>query len=122
MKRRRLLRDFGLGILLVGLVGSIYAAARPVPQVRATEKPFLWRIDGPVPSYLYGTVHVPDRRVLELPEVVRRAFEASDVFNAEIPLDATTQLSMMSKVMLPQGQDLRSIVGEDLYARVVRVI
>jgi uncharacterized protein YbaP (TraB family) len=114
MKRRRLPLRFACGILLVGLVGAIYASP--------TEKPFLWRIEGPVPSYLYGTVHVPDQRVLELPEVVRRAFEVSDVFTAEIPLDATTQQSMMSKVTLPPGQNFRAIVGEELFARVVRVI
>jgi len=116
MNRRRSLGLFACTFLIISLVAPISA------QIRATEKPFLWRIEGPVPSYLYGTVHVPDARVLELPEVVSRALNASDVFNAEIPLDAATQLSMMSKIMLPPGQDLRSIVGEDVFARVVRVV
>src|SRR5262249_19244 len=78
--------------------------------------------EGPVPSYLYGTVHVPDQRVLELPDVVRRAFNASDVFNAEIPLDAATQLSMMGKIMLPPGQDLKSIIGDAIFARIIRAV
>src|SRR5215470_5076474 len=116
MKRRRSLCLFACAFLIISLVDQISA------QVRATEKPFLWRIEGPVPSYLYGTVHVPDPRVLELPEVVRRALSAADVFNAEIPLDGATQLSMMSKIMLPPGQDLRSVVGEDVFARVTRVV
>ena len=38
-------------------------------------------------------VHVPDARVLELPDVVKRAFDVADVFNAEIPLDDATQAS-----------------------------
>jgi uncharacterized protein YbaP (TraB family) len=71
---------------------------------------------------LYGTVHVPDARVLELPDVVRRALNTSDVFNAEIPLDAATQLSLMGKIMLPPGQDLRSLVGEDVFTRIIRVV
>jgi len=116
MKRRRSLGLFACAFLIISLVDQISA------QIRATEKPFLWRIEGPVPSYLYGTVHVPDPRVLELPEVVRRALSAADVFNAEIPLDGATQLSMMSKIMLPPGQDLRSVVGEDVFARVTRVV
>ncbi|HME98495.1 MAG TPA: TraB/GumN family protein, partial [Terriglobia bacterium] len=116
MKRRRSLGLFACAFLIISLVDQISA------QIRATEKPFLWRIEGPVPSYLYGTVHVPDARVLELPEVVRRALSAADVFNAEIPLDGATQLSMMSKIMLPPGQDLRSVVGEDVFARVTRVV
>jgi len=67
-------------------------------------------------------VHVPDSRVLELPDVVRKAFDAADVFNAEIPLDDATQATMLREVMLPPGQDLRKLVGEDVFARVVKVV
>src|SRR5262250_2905929 len=116
MKRRRSLGLFACTFLIISLVAPISA------QIRATEKPFLWRIEGPVPSYLYGTVHVPDARVLEVPDVVRRALDASDVFNAEIPLDSATQLSMMRKIMAAPGQDLRSVVGEDVFARIPRVV
>ena len=115
MKRIRSAGLFTYAFLMVCLVSAS-------AQVRATEKPFLWRIEGTMPSYLYGTVHVPDARVLELPEVVRRAFNASDVFTAEIPLDAATQVGMMGKIMLPPGQDLRKLAGEDVFARVVRVV
>jgi uncharacterized protein YbaP (TraB family) len=123
MMRRRI--NFLCGLILICLIGTgliAQSSTAPTAQLRATEKPFLWRIDGSVPSYLYGTVHVPDPRVLELPEVVRRAFDASDVFNAEIPLDAATQAGLMSRVTLPPGQDLRKIVGEDVFARLVRAI
>ena len=123
MKRRRSMGFFAYTFLIFSIVSAISIRVQSSPaQVRATEKPFLWRIEGAVPSFLYGTVHVPDQRVLELPEVVRRALSASDVFNAEIPLDASTQLSMMSKIMLPPGQDLKSLVGDDVYARLLRVV
>jgi uncharacterized protein YbaP (TraB family) len=65
---------------------------------------------------------VPDPAVLALPDVVRRALEASDVFSGEIPLDAGTQASLLGKIMLPQGQDLRKLAGEDVFTRVVRSI
>jgi uncharacterized protein YbaP (TraB family) len=65
---------------------------------------------------------VPDARVLEIPDVVRRALDASDVFTAEIPLDAATQQSLLGKIMLPPGQDLRKILGDDVFARMIRVI
>src|SRR5438105_3384453 len=123
MKRRRSFGFFGAGFLIVCLTGGISLSAPSAQaQVRPTEKPFLWRIEGPVPSYLYGTVHVPDPRVLALPEVVQRALNASDVFNAEIPLDAATQGSLLGKIMLPPGQDLRKIAGEDVFMRLVRVL
>ena len=108
--------------ILLFLAGQIAGIALSAQTPRATDKPFLWRIDGRVPSYLYGTVHVPDARVLELPQVVQRAFDAADVFNAEIPLDSTTQLEVMNKLMLPAGQDLRKIAGEEVFSRLMRVI
>jgi len=123
MKRIRSLRSFGFGFLLISLGAAISVAAQTASTgIRPTEKPFLWRIDGPVPSYLYGTVHVPDQRVLALPDVVKRAFDSADVFTAEIPLDAATQGALLGKVMLPPGQDLRKIAGEDVFARLIRVV
>jgi uncharacterized protein len=123
MKPIRSFRLFGFGFLLISLSAAISVASQTAgTQIRPTEKPFLWRIDGPVPSYLYGTVHVPDQRVLALPDVVKRAFDSSDVFTAEIPLDAATQGSLLSKVMLPPGQDLRKITGDDVFARLIRVV
>src|SRR5437868_1070836 len=123
MKRIRSIRRFSCGFLFIALTASISLATQTAgTQIKPTEKPFLWRIEGPVPSYLYGTVHVPDQRVLALPDVVRRAFDASDVFTAEIPLDAATQGALLGKVMLPPGQDLRKIAGEDLFARLIRVV
>src|SRR5262249_47004296 len=68
------------------------------------------------------TVHVPDARVLELPQVVQRAFDAADVFNAEIPLDSTTQLKVMNKLMLPAGQDLLKIAREEVFSCLMGVI
>ena len=123
MNRRRSLELFSCGLLILCLVLGIAARAQtPAGAVRATEKPFLWRIDGPVPSYLYGTVHVPDPRVLALPEVVQRALDTADVFAGEIPLDDSTQASLLGRVMLPPGQDLRKLVGEEVFARIVKVI
>lgn len=106
---------FRFCLFIICLAGSIPASAQ-------TTKPFLWRIEGPVPSYLYGTVHVPDPRVLDLPEVVRKALDSSDVFTGEIPLDSTTQFGLLDRVSLPPGQDLRKLVGEDVFARIIRLI
>lgn len=122
MNRKRLTALLSSGFLILCLFSSGPVHSQAPAQIRATDKPFLWRIEGTVPSYLYGTVHVPDARVLELPEVVRRAFDAADVFTAEIPLDSGTQAGLMTKTMLPPGQDLRKLVGESVYGRLVRAI
>jgi uncharacterized protein YbaP (TraB family) len=112
-----------VGFLGISWVGSASVASQTAQtRIAPTEKPFLWRIDGAVPSYLYGTVHVPDARVLELPEVVRRAFDASDVFYAEIPLDPGTQISILGRIMLPEGKTLRTVAGDAVFNRLVRAV
>ena len=79
--------------------------------------PFLWKVDGRVPLYLFGTIHVPDDRVLALPASVTRAFGEATAVYTEIPMDAATQMGIMGKVMLPEGTDLSDVIGQPLYDR-----
>lgn len=84
------------------------------PACAPEAKPFLWRIEAEPPSYLFGTVHVPDIRVTTLPVVVRRSFRASDVLLTEIPFD---QMADAAKLML-SGQTLRELLPQNLHRRV----
>ena len=78
---------------------------------------FLWRVEGRVPVYLFGTIHVPDERVLAFGPSVEKAFVQSTAVYTEIPMDSATQMSVMGRIMLPGDQKLSDIVGERLYAR-----
>ena len=98
------------------------APAAVASAASAVKSPFLWKIEGPVPSYLYGTIHVPDPRVTNLPPAVEQAFASSGAVFTEIPMDAALQLGMMSKMMLPGDQSLSDVVGADLYARLSSAI
>src|SRR5687767_1251819 len=77
------------------------APAQTQAPVSAVKTPFLWRIEGPVPSYLYGTIHVPDAQVTVLPPAVEKAFASSAAVFTEIPMDGALQIGMMGKMMLP---------------------
>ena len=63
-----------LAVLTAGgaLLPGQSAPARALPYGSG----LLWQVerDGAVPSYVYGTVHVADERVLDLPQPVRKAF------------------------------------------------
>jgi uncharacterized protein len=97
--------------------------AAPAATAESTVKaPFLWRIEGPVPSYLYGTIHVPDQRVTTLPPAVEQAFKSSTAVFTEIPMDAALQISMMGRMMLPGDQSLTEVLGPELYARLSSTI
>jgi uncharacterized protein len=91
--------------------------ARAQAYASAVKSPFLWRIEGPVPSYLYGTIHVPDPRVTSLPPSVEQAFASSGGVFTEIPMDGALQIGMMSKMLLPGDQNLSQVLGPELHAR-----
>ncbi|RMG12327.1 MAG: TraB/GumN family protein [Planctomycetota bacterium] len=89
------------------------AHAQPAP----TEKPFLWKLDTEPPSYLYGTMHVPDKRVTTLPSVVREALDEVDAFYGELALEPELQAQLMPRMMLPAGKTLQQVLPEKTYKR-----
>lgn len=102
------------------------AASDTKPQ--PVENPLLWRI-GPEADgeqqpagYLYGTIHVPDDRVLALPPAVIGALRTSTAVFTEIPMDDATQMAMAPKLMLSGGRTLNDVLPADLYARVEKKV
>lgn len=107
---------FALTAALVTLGLSGLAESRE-PRIRPTQRPFLWMIEGEAPSFLYGTIHVPDPRVTTLPPVVEKAIEMADALFTEVPMDPGMQMGIASKVMLPEGQGLSTRVPAELVQR-----
>jgi uncharacterized protein YbaP (TraB family) len=105
-----------LSILILALLAVPMASAEE-KAVTPTEHPFLWVLPTEPPAFLFGTIHLPDDRVLALPEVVTTAFEASDVVCTEIPMDINTQTKAAMAFMLPGDKTLADILPEDLYER-----
>ena len=92
-----------LGHLRPGRYRTATNAATTESAAAEASGPFLWRVEGPTPLYLFGTIHVPDDRVLTLPPSVVKAFTDSSAVYTEIPMDTATQMGVMGKVMLPDG-------------------
>ena len=93
------------------------AAAVEAGPASPGKAPFLWRVEGRTPTYLFGTIHVPDDRVLALAPAVTKAFGESTAVYTEIPMDSGTQMGIMGKVMLPEGTQLSEVIGDRLYNR-----
>jgi uncharacterized protein YbaP (TraB family) len=110
-------------VVLIAWVATASVAfaqnGRPA-AVQGTERPFLYRISGEQPSWLYGTIHLPDDRVLAVPASVGRAVDGSDRFFAEIPMDSASQVAMVGKLMLPDAQTLGDVLPGPLYDRLSR--
>ncbi len=81
----------------------------------------LWKIEGASarPSYLFGTIHSEDTRVLNLPPVVQTAFDKADIYVMEALLDENALAAMTSAMLFSDGQNLQQILSPATYAKTV---
>ena len=82
---------------------------------------FLWRMEGPKPSYVFGTIHLPDPMITRLKPAVADAIEKSDVVLCEVPLDADSAAKMAKKIR-SVAQPLSAVLPMDLYNRAMQAI
>ncbi|AMY12367.1 TraB family protein [Luteitalea pratensis] len=113
-----MIRRGSAGLVLVAVL-ALVVAARSEPAARTpAAAPLLWQgLLGAHQVSLFGTIHVPDPRVLALSPPVRVAFDRADRVVTEIPLDGAQQAELAAALVLPDGQRLRAIVGEAMFAR-----
>ena len=88
------------------------------------DKGLLWKISPPQgePSYLFGTMHSPDPRVTRLAPVVQSAFDRAASFTMELLINASGVSTMAEAMFFPPGQDLRKVLGSELYAQAHQAI
>lgn len=106
------------------LAGGVAAAHQPAPAAapKPWTHPFLWRIDGPRPSYLVGTMHLPDPRVAHFPPALEHALETTDGVMLELPLDLGTQLVAGLRMIGPPGEQLRDLAPAPLQERMKKLV
>jgi uncharacterized protein YbaP (TraB family) len=83
-------------------------------------KGLLWKIEAPgrAPSYVFGTMHVSDKRVTTLPKPVRDALDEVIDLNLEIDFSSGFGDYEDRMIHLPKTQRLRTILGDALFAKV----
>lgn len=79
----------------------------------------LWRVHKPKHpvNYLFGTIHVDDKRVKALNPQIKRRFDESKTLCLEILPDRENQVGIGLAMLLPQDQFLDEILGDPLFAR-----
>lgn len=107
-----------LMLLLLGAAAAPAQDASAAPL--ANPRPFLWRIDGAVPSYLFGTIHLPDDRATDVHPEVERALAASDAVFTELAMDQMVSPQLLAAMQLPDGQTLADVAPAALVERVRR--
>lgn len=91
-------------------------------------RPLLFRIPGRIPghgrakpSYLFGTIHVPDARIANFPASLDQAIASTDEIVNEMPLDnANNPMAMMASFQMPNNQTLTTQLSPALHARLAQ--
>ncbi|XP_077137135.1 metalloprotease TIKI1 [Ranitomeya variabilis] len=116
-----------LQAFLLALVKANQRSSRDLANCKLSKKQshlnsFLWTIKRDPPSYFFGTIHVPYTRVWDfIPENSKKAFQQSNIVYFELDLtDPYTISALTSCQMLPQGENLQSVLPRDIYRRLKR--
>lgn len=83
-----------------------------------TARPFLWKVDGPRPCWLFGTIHSNDPGVATLPASVTAALDGCRTFHPEIEIAPDMALVLLAKMFQPDTPDLSSRIPPALWTRV----
>lgn len=85
------------------------------------EKSLLWEITGnglESPSYLYGTMHIGDKRAHNFSDATKLAFKQSKAYAGELNLEEVDQLAILNLMKLPEGESLKDIYSEEEWAKI----
>jgi uncharacterized protein YbaP (TraB family) len=103
-------------------------ASLALPAGAAVEEKFhrglLWRVTrtGVPPSHVFGTIHVADPRLAELPAAVRSRFAAAKRLMLEFVPDAYARERFLEAAMFLDRQTLEEKIGRRDFERAVEVL
>jgi len=123
-RMRRALLALGAALALAGALGLHGRAPAAEIEQPAYDKGLLWRIEKPgsAPSYLFGTIHVSDKRVTALPDAVRAQLDAARSFTMEVALDAPNVAALAARMIYTDGRTLPQVAGEKLFREVAPLL
>jgi len=96
-------------------------------KLERPEHAFIWKVEkaGHATSYLFGTMHVPDKRFTKFNDTVKQAFKQADGVYTELAMDVledpATQQKFMEASMLKDGRKLKDFISAELYERLTAV-
>ncbi len=99
------------------------AAEKPVVPPRHAHG-LLWKVSriGLKPSYLFGTMHLPDKEITTLPRPVLEALDNAMSVTLEVKFDVNTFYEMSKAMNFADGSTLKEKIGPELYARTLALL
>lgn len=105
------------------VAASLVAGALPAwsAGARRFDRGLLWQVarEGVAPSHVYGTIHVSDRRLAELPVAVQAALASARSVMLEFLPDAYTQQRFAEAAMFLDQRTLEETIGAEDFERAV---
>jgi uncharacterized protein len=107
-----------LFILFIASLLAMMAGAKPADDSRF-QQGVLWKVEtaDAAPSYVFGTVHVDDEKVLALPLEVADAFNQAKIFAPEM-INDNDSARRFRAAMLSEEPALPSLMSEGAYQRI----
>ena len=88
------------------------------------DRGLLWKIEksGRSASYLFGTLHIPDPRLLDFSPAVLGAFKSAEQVATEIAMDMSNLQKLVAAMVYTDGRTLESVAGKQLYTELAAVL
>ncbi len=110
-----------LGAGLFAAVSPLRAAELHAVQANARfPRGLLWRVSKPgvAASHIFGTIHIPDPRVLLISDAVKRALMQARSFAMEMQFDPGGEARFLEAAQFDDGRRLEPLIGAEAYAAV----
>ncbi len=105
------------GLALVLSVSANAESTKPALAVYTPDKGLLWKITSRSgkESFLFGTIHSEDARVLDYPQVLLDSIRAAPIFAMELVPNMPTLSKLMVAMRYSDGTLLADKIGAELY-------
>lgn len=111
-------------LLLKTELATAEILAPPNCPVQAFDKGLLWQVQKPGirPSYIFGTMHSRDKRILHIPGAVMSRFMTAGTAVFETTLDDRSLAQSRQVMKLPPGQSLKNLVGLQKFMQLAKLV
>ena len=105
-------------------IALVFPARAQTRQPGKFTKGLLWSVSkaGVAPSYVFGTIHVADPRVLELPDPVSAALARAKRYYTESFQGEREAIRFLEAGQFDDGRRLEPLIGAGAYAKVVEML
>ena len=119
MTRRRML------LLSIAVALALPAAARAdLRSLTRFARGLLWRVarPGAAASHVFGTIHLADPRVLDIPDPVMRALSHSRRYFMESRQAAPERARFLDASQFEDGRRIEALIGADAFATLATLL